>query len=1050
MLQGRDVSVAKAMAFSSSGALAVLGDDFTIRIWDVRKHFLLRSIHVENLPFVPQLSWSDDEHIQVVGIASKDVYDLDGTLQGSERAMAFPVKKPDSPFDVGIVTAATSSAAAAIVRMPLNNGDRFGPYGPPSLVVWKDRDRDKGTVVPISGATSAAISPDGKTLSVGVATGKTEAEFKTELWIVPADGKPKKLGNADGWVIVLAVSPDGQRIVTTVNRHGIKTLSLVDVGSGKTIWTRESEPAGKAKQAPAFVDAAFSPVEGLIAVGLGGGRTQTFDAVSGRYQGTLGVPPRKFSAPAFVGDGKIAVIAGDPDAGNGGVTLWDLKEGTPVGTRSSQGAAFVAPLPSGALAILPRFLKSRCNQTGGYTLHIDVWEHALATSSAAGFETADRCIDGVDAIDDVDAQHQRVLVSRNMPRAGQTKWSPDLAVVDLGSGNVVALDESSMTLGGIPAYGEGLTADGHWVMEQISNDKMAWRLWDAKTGKVIIRAFGLAKGTDKELHVDMAATFDNTLAFAVQKTLVVREIKSDRELYRIDMPAGVAVVRFGTSASELFVADGKGVMHLVRDGKIVANGSSDGGAIEAIAVAPDGKTFATTSQDGALRIWDAPTATVRVALAQFEDDEWIASTPEGAYAGTTEVADRIGWVFDKPLEGFTFEQFSATFRDASLVKRRLAGERVDVSAHVVRPPHVTITSSPATAGTSATLKLHVSSIDRVDVVRLFVEGAPVAEKPVCATEGDVTLDAPLLAGTNRVTAVAYDARGAASNPAFADVTSTTTTKPELWIVAVGVGRYPKLGADAQLAASQNDARAIAAAFAAKKGSMFANVHSTVLTDAQATPTAIKSGLAGLAKMKSSDLAVVFFAGHGITQASGGDMVFVTDEASFAPDHRSVGPESATIGWRDIATALAAAKGRVLVLLDACHSGHVTQDLIVPNDALAGALVREGRAGAIVFAAAKGRQESYEPGASRGFVLNDSDKANVKFDSTTPHGFFTGALLGALADANADRNGDGSLQLSELVDEVSLRVASATYGMQTPWVARRDLIGDFAVVTITKN
>ena len=67
---------------------------------------------------------------------------------------------------------------------------------------------------------------------------------------------------------------------------------------------------------------------------------------------------------------------------------------------------------------------------------------------------------------------------------------------------------------------------------------------------------------------------------------------------------------------------------------------------------------------------------------------------------------------------------------------------------------------------------------------------------------------------------------------------------------------------------------------------------------------------------------------------------------------------------------------------------------------------------------------------------------VKLDPAAPHGFFTGAFLGALADPMTDRNGDGAVQLSEIIDEVSRRVAIASRGEQTPWVARRDLFGDF--------
>jgi uncharacterized caspase-like protein len=199
-------------------------------------------------------------------------------------------------------------------------------------------------------------------------------------------------------------------------------------------------------------------------------------------------------------------------------------------------------------------------------------------------------------------------------------------------------------------------------------------------------------------------------------------------------------------------------------------------------------------------------------------------------------------------------------------------------------------------------------------------------------------------------------------------------------------------------------------------------------------------------MQPDDVAVVFLAGHGFAPSAAADMVFVTTAAKLAPDGAHLAAESATrdaIGWADLGGALQRARGRTLVLLDACHSGHVSQKVVVENDALADLLVRERRAGAVVFAASKGRQYSLEPGSARAFVLDmtPASKATVQADD---HGFFTGALLAALSSGDTDRDGDGALELSEVIDEVTDRVTKASRGAQTPWVARRELFGDFTI------
>jgi uncharacterized caspase-like protein len=214
-------------------------------------------------------------------------------------------------------------------------------------------------------------------------------------------------------------------------------------------------------------------------------------------------------------------------------------------------------------------------------------------------------------------------------------------------------------------------------------------------------------------------------------------------------------------------------------------------------------------------------------------------------------------------------------------------------------------------------------------------------------------------------------------------------------------------------------------------------------DHQVTPATVDAALRGLSAMRPDDLAIVFFAGHGVKLADG-NMVFLTGGASA----REAEAIAAGIGWSKIGAALATARGRVLVLLDSCHSGHVSQDLVVPNSALANALMKDQRAGVFVFAASKGRQESLEASTSRSLVLEDSKRELVATPvaAGTPegHGYFTGAFLQALRAQSTDVNGDGVIALSELVSQVTLRVTRASEGRQTPWVVRRELFGDFGI------
>jgi hypothetical protein len=370
---------------------------------------------------------------------------------------------------------------------------------------------------------------------------------------------------------------------------------------------------------------------------------------------------------------------------------------------------------------------------------------------------------------------------------------------------------------------------------------------------------------------------------------------------------------------------------------------------------------------------------------------------------------------------------------------------------VTRPPRVEVQGElrRTTDSSTTTLRASVASRRQVERVRVFTNGRLAVDELVCATEGDVELEVPLQPGDNRLAVIAYDSDGFASNPEIVDVSSGAEgRRPALWIVTVGVSRYPKLAKQYQLEFADDDARAMAEALERLAGPKrrFSKAHTVTLVDADVSVARIESALAELGQMKPNDLAVVFLAGHGL-RLEDGKMHFLTHRASLK---RSEVARSA-IGWDRLNESLAKATGRVVMLLDACHSGHVTTEPVAPNEELAKALAKDDRTGILVFAASRGAQLSYEVGGpsgagSRGLELaweggRPSRKATGLAES---HGLFTSAILEALEGKAPDRDQSGSTELGELIDYVTERVRGASNGQQTPWVARRELFGDFAL------
>lgn len=644
-------------------------------------------------------------------------------------------------------------------------------------------------------------------------------------------------------------------------------------------------------------------------------------------------------------------------------------------------------------------------------------------------------------------------------------------VVPMG-GNAVTLDTTkAMQL----ATELTFSPDGKWVMGgAVHGSWGSLHVWDTKTGGH--RWFtGSASDTEavplggsrKGYNAFAVSTDSQQLIVAGNESVTLYTLATKQPVRTFSLASGyVTAVGFAPGAVLAGTSDGRLV---VSRGRTQTEATSDGGAIQQLVVRGDGKRAATISDDGAVRIWDLAKPALLVTLVDAADGEAFASTPGGAYAGGREAAEQLGWVFDGPTEGFKFERFAGLLARPDIVAKRLADATTDLNVAIARPPRITITTQPPPNGTTLKLGAKVEASGIVKLVRAFVNGRAVAVVNVDAPSKDISIDVPLEAGSNVVTLVAFDDAGRSSNPRSVDVgTAPATARPDVWVIAAGVGWYPNLPVEDQLEGSVNDAYAIRDAFESQAGpgKRYDKAHVTVLEDEEVTADAVDKALAQLAQMKPTDVAIVFLAGHGVRLPKTEDMVLLTGAAKLDKSTWV----TAGIGWTRIGSALAKARGRVIVLLDACHAGNVTQERIVPNTQLADDLVGSQRAGVLVFAASKGSQKSLEVNAARAVTLDEDQKVLVQHKriprkkappptpaQTTPtaprerrgNGYFTGAVVAALDSPVTDINRDGVVQTAELITQVQLRVLRASRGKQTPWVARRELFGDFPLATAAK-
>lgn len=496
--------------------------------------------------------------------------------------------------------------------------------------------------------------------------------------------------------------------------------------------------------------------------------------------------------------------------------------------------------------------------------------------------------------------------------------------------------------------------------------------------------------------------------------------------------------------SLLFAPDGHDLVVGGEDGEITTwhpgggastrfVGHNDG--VRGLAVSNDGRLMVSGSLDGTMRLWRLKTGEEVMRLLSTRDGEWISSTPDGYYDRSPEGGGLLHYVRDPGgMETYAFEQFESVMRRPDVIAARLRGDwdrgkpapalslppRLDMVGHMERREVV---------GATYTLNLTAAADTKLSAVRVFVNGRPTIERALDGREASLGLEVPLLSGPNRITAVAYDQRGFSSNPRMIDVESTQprTSKPTLYVLAVGIGHYPGLPEDLQLHYAASDARAVEATLRRQQGRLFERVISTVLTDDAVTQAKVTNVLETLRDVEPGSVVCVYLAGHGLRDDHD-RFHFMTADAHFDD------PTRGSITWAELGATLRQSRGRVILFLDACHSGSVVTETVVPNDALAQEFFANSRGGIVVLSASKGRQPSEE---------------GTRFGGG--FGLFTWALTRGLGtDARiADSNGNGYVELMELADYIREVVDDESLGLQTPWMSRKEFFGDLPLADVNK-
>lgn len=431
----------------------------------------------------------------------------------------------------------------------------------------------------------------------------------------------------------------------------------------------------------------------------------------------------------------------------------------------------------------------------------------------------------------------------------------------------------------------------------------------------------------------------------------------------------------------------------------------------------DGRRLVQLNTDGRFHIYEIPSGKL-VVSGRYVDDEIIFYTPEGYYWSSYEGAHYVHARFAGRDGLYSLQQFARVLNRPDIVKAAIAetaGTRPNPG--IQAPPGLEVAVNKF-GDTQIELAVAANASAELKELRVYQDGKPTSAIPASGATFKAAITVDRQPQARWLTVVAVDTAGLTSIPVTAKIEAPQRTANTLHLLAVGVDEYDHLS---RLAFAKVDAETLAGASRAVKGRYYADVQASLLKDREATADQILKTLeAKASQARAGDTLMLFFAGHGARSPDG--RFFMTTSTTRAEDL-----DGTALEWSRIAKALGSTKARVIVVLDACHSGQTGAQLQATNDDAVAAISGASRTPMLVLAASKGRQFSEEMSGAGG-------------------GVFTQVLAKLITQGRdeQDLNQNGVLEVSEIFSGLKDVVTRETNGRQTPWLVRQDMVGDFAV------
>lgn len=476
-------------------------------------------------------------------------------------------------------------------------------------------------------------------------------------------------------------------------------------------------------------------------------------------------------------------------------------------------------------------------------------------------------------------------------------------------------------------------------------------------------------------------------------------------------------------------------------------------------------------KDGTLKIWKTATGELLATCLRFIDEEYLIITPDFYYLSSHKAIHRIGVKIKDQV--YPVEQFDLKFNRPDIVLKRLGFASIDVlelfkKAHEKRIhsfgfaeneltydqliPKVTIKKYPYTAvDPYATLQIDAhGNGKKLKWLKVYNNDLPlngIQGKPLFTNDTSITIDIPLIAGSNHVQVSVIDASGTESLRETASINCQQKKElPNLYLVTMAVSEHADTSIN--LKYPESDAKNIREALLERRH-RYQNIYEHHALGKDMTRKNLTQLSAFLKDVRLNDVVIIFIAGHGVLTK---DYQYFLSTYDMDQNH----PQRKGIPYEEIENILGHVKSmNKLVLLDACYSGEIDKSVAYQK------VKKISKTNTVTFRSLLHKNTQYLQGektfdlmkllfadtrkGTGTTVLASSGGNEVSMESDTwKGGLFTYCLLDAFDDMKADLNNNRSISIAELRSHIYHLVTLLSNGRQRPSTREQNIFIDFNV------